>query len=372
MKFTIITHVPHIQSKNQYFAYSPYVNEMKIWAKYCDELIIVAPIQKKDKTAIDCSYNYDNVQFLKISEISLLGLKASLYAIVKVPKICWQIFKGMNQADHIHLRCPGNIGLLGCLVQILFPTKAKTTKYAGNWDPNAKQPWSYRLQKYILSNTFLTRNMQVLVYGEWERSTKNIKSFFTATYLEVDKTPIKKLDLKKTIQFVFVGTLVTGKNPLYTIQLVEALFKRGYNVALNLYGEGIERKFLEEYIVSKSLENIIQLQGNQNQEVVKKAYQNSHFVILPSKSEGWPKALAEGMFWGCIPIATRVSCVPFMLDSGDRGLLLQMDLEQDVQQLEIALNNEECFDTKRKKALDWSRQYTLEVFEREIKKMLVP
>jgi hypothetical protein len=31
------------------------------------------------------------------------------------------------------------------------------------------------------------------------------------------------------------------------------------------------------------------------------------------------KAIAEGMFWGCIPVGTAVSCVPFMLDEGKRG-----------------------------------------------------
>jgi glycosyltransferase involved in cell wall biosynthesis len=380
MTFAIITHVPHIHSQNQYFAYAPYVREMNIWSKYSDVLLIVAPIQIADKTAIDCSYNHKNLHFVVISPISLLGLKAILNAIFKAPKISWQIFKAMQQADHIHLRCPGNIGLLGCLVQIAFPNKAKTAKYAGNWDPKSKQPWSYRLQKWILSNTFLTRNMQVLVYGEWEGSTRNIKPFFTATYSETDKVPIQPLTLKGKINFAFVGALVSGKNPLYAIQLVEELFKKGYDVNLDLYGEGSERKALEHYITSNGLENSINLKGNQNQNEVTNGYQNSHFVLLPSKSEGWPKALAEGMFWGCVPIATPVSCVPFMLDHEGRGVLLEMtpesflnwqsNLDQDVQKIETVLNNQMDFDAKRKKASDWSRKYTLDVFESAIRKIL--
>lgn len=89
----------------------------------------------------------------------------------------------MVQADYIHLRCPGNMGL-EALVQMLFPNKPKTAKYAGNWNPKSKQPWSYRLQKWILSYTFLTQNMQVLVYGEWSNQTKNSKLFFSDTYSE--------------------------------------------------------------------------------------------------------------------------------------------------------------------------------------------
>jgi glycosyltransferase involved in cell wall biosynthesis len=114
------------------------------------------------------------------------------------------------------------------------------------------------------------------------------------------------------------------------------------------------------------------LKGNQPKNLVKEAYQNSHFIILPSKSEGWPKALAEGMFWGCVPIATPVSCVPFMLDYGNRGLLLEMDLELDSNQLENLLNNESDFLAKSQKAYDWSTKYTLDIFEAEIKKMLQP
>ena len=112
------------------------------------------------------------------------------------------------------------------------------------------------------------------------------------------------------------------------------------------------------------------MKGNQNQEIVKKAYQNAHFVLLPSKSEGWPKAIAEGMFWGCVSIATKVSCVPFMLDYGKRGVLLEMILEEDTQQL-AALNNVVTFENKRGKASEWSQKYTLDVFEEEIKKMLI-
>ncbi|RYJ50896.1 glycosyltransferase family 1 protein [Flavobacterium petrolei] len=370
MKFAIITHVSHVQVQNQYFAYSPFVNEMNVWSKYIDKLIIVAPMQNVELTAINCPYNSKDIKFMSIDQISLLGFWAVLNAILKAPKISWQIFKAMYCADHIHLRCPGNIGLLGCFVQMLFPSTPKTAKYAGNWDPKSKQPWSYRLQKWILSNSFLTRNMQVLVYGEWPNQTKNIKSFFTATYLDQDILPLLPKELKGTITFVFVGTLVQGKKPLYAVQLVAELFQKGYDVVLSIYGEGVQRALLESYILKHKLEGIIVLEGNQNQEIIKKAYQNSHFVVLPSESEGWPKAIAEGMFWGCVPVATAVSCVPFMLDYGNSGILLEMNLEYDIRQLEALLDDQSYFQMMSKKGSDWSRTYTLDVFENDIEKLL--
>lgn len=380
MNFVIITHVPHILEQNRYFAYAPYVREMNIWTKYVNKVIIVAPESKYQKSAIDSHYDHEKIEFVAVAGFDILNLKSIFSTVFKTPGICWKIFSAMQKADYIHLRCPGNMGLLGSLIQILFPNKIKTAKYAGNWDSKSKQPLSYKLQKWILSNTFLTRNMQVLVYGQWEGSSKNIKPFFTATYDQVDKLPIVTKDLKQKIRFVFVGTLVLGKNPLYAIQLVEALHKKGHDVALALYGEGTERNKLEHYIGKNNLENIISLEGNQTQDSVKNAYKQSHFVILPSQSEGWPKAVAEGMFWGCVPVATKVSCVPFMLDYGNRGVLLEMtrehssnwrsNLEKDVNLLEALLQNETDYQIMSEKSSDWSRKYTLDIFEEEIKKLL--
>ena len=370
MKFTIFTHVPHIKADNLYYAYAPYVREMNTWGENVDSLVIVAPFSSGSITAIDNSYSHPNIEFIAVPNFDILSINSIFSTILKLPGLVWAIYKAMKSSDHIHLRCPGNIGLLACFVQIGFPNKPKTAKYAGNWDPASKQPWSYRLQKWILSNTFLTRNMKVLVYGEWKGITKNIKPFFTATYRELDKEPLSTKDLISEVKFIFVGTLVKGKNPLYAIQIVESLLKKGVNVSLRLYGEGAGKKELADYVLKNELESLISFEGNQSKEIIQKAYIDSHFVLLPSESEGWPKAIAEGMFWGCVPIATAVSCLPFMLDYGKRGVLLSMNIENDVKQVEELIKNQNKYNSMQAEATAWSRNYTVDLFEIEIKKLL--
>jgi glycosyltransferase involved in cell wall biosynthesis len=306
----------------------------------------------------------------KLKDLNSLSFKAKMQSFLWSLYNIIILFKAFYWADHIHIRCPGNIGLLGCFVQMFFPSKIKTAKYAGNWDPKSKQPWSYRLQKWILSNTFFTRKMQVLVYGEWPNQSKNIKPFFTATYSEKEKQPLRSLNLNGNINFIFVGSLVVGKNPLYSIQLVEYLLKNNHKVSLNIYGDGVLKAELQRYIEENYLGKHIFLYGNQNQEVIKKAYQNSHFVILPSKSEGWPKAIAEGMFWGSVPMVTAVSCVPFMLAYGRRGMLLQMDFISDYNQFVMLLKNETLYQEMRIEGARWSRSYTTGFFETEIKRIM--
>jgi glycosyltransferase involved in cell wall biosynthesis len=259
---------------------------------------------------------------------------------------------------------------VGCIVQVLFPKKKKTAKYAGNWDPKAKQPLSYKFQKWILSNTFLTKNMQVLVYGEWEGQSKNIKSFFTASYWNTVKSPVPNKTFSTPYTFLFVGSLVAGKRPLYAIQLVEKLVKNGIPASLTFYGDGVLRQDLELYVAKNGLQEIIAFKGNQPATEVKKGYQEAHFLLLASKSEGWPKVVAEAMFWGAIPVSTAVSCVPWMLDYGARGLLLTLDIDQDKELLISLLAHKPELQKMSAAALAWSRQYTLDTFEQEISNLL--
>ncbi len=373
MNFVIITHVPHIVSNSDYYAYAPYVHEMNIWTKFVDKLTIVAPLAdvSLQKSAIDAKYDHESIEYIAIKNFDILSFKSTIKTVLKIPKISWTLFKAMRNADHIHLRCPGNIGLLACSIQIFFPNKPKTVKYAGNWDPNSPQPFTYKLQQWILNNTFLTKNCNVLVYGRWIGMSKNIKPFFTATYLERDKLPPQQITISSSkIKFIFAGMLVAGKRPLYAVKLVEALLKNDFDVELDFYGDGNLRAEMEEYIFKHQLQDRIKLLGNQEKYILKTAFQQSHFVILPSASEGWPKVIAEGMFWGCVPIATSVSCLEWMLDHGKRGILLTMNLNDDVTLIKTILNNDAVFQNKRDLSAAWSQQYTLDVFENEVKKML--
>ncbi|PIA77993.1 glycosyl transferase [Gaetbulibacter sp. 4G1] len=370
MRFLIISHVVHKPNSSQWFGYGPYVREMNLWLKYVDEVEIVAPKENKLLNDIDLTYKHNNIRFTKVPAIAFVDIKSIIISLLSLPQILYKLLIACKRADHIHLRCPGNIGLLGCLVQILFPKKIKTAKYAGNWNPKSKQPLSYKLQKKILSNTFLTKNITTLVYGDWPKQTKNIKSFFTASFKDSDKEEITIRNYKNQLKFIFIGSLVSGKSPDLAIKIIESLIAKGFDISLQIFGEGILRNDLEDYIKTNKLTSHISLEGNKSIEVIKKTLKTSHFLLLPSKSEGWPKAVAEAMFFGVIPISTSISCIPYMLDNSKRGILIDRNLENAV--LKIVENLESKDLNKMSKlASDWSQKFTLDYFESEIKKLLI-
>jgi len=371
MNFVIISHAIHKTHNGSLYAYAPYVQEMNLWLKYVNNVEIVAPLANQvNLSPIVIPYQHDNIKINAIPHIQFTSIKASIVSLFKLPYILFIIFKACKKADHIHLRCPGNIGLLGCIVQIFFPKKPKTAKYAGNWDSKSKQPKSYRFQKWLLRNESLTKNMKVLVYGNWQDSSKNIVPFFTASYKENEKMDISTKTLDGRINILFVGTLSHGKQPLLTVKTINELIKLDYNVHLDIYGEGQQRSIIEDFISENNLSVHVTLHGNKDKSTLKDACQKAHFLVFMSKSEGWPKAIAEAMFWKCLPISTKVSCVPEMLDYGNRGSIIKPELEFIISEFNFYISNKEIYKDKVEKAYLWSRTYTLDKFEAEIPKLL--
>tara|TARA_B100000929_G_scaffold236120_1_gene192743 strand:- start:7 stop:1113 length:1107 start_codon:yes stop_codon:yes gene_type:complete len=368
MRFAIFTHVPHFESGGHYYAYTPYIREMNIWLQFADEVEVVAPLStKKDHT--DTSYNHKKLVFTEISSINLLNFSSALMAIFRIPVILFQIISVMRRADHLHIRCPGNIGLLASIAQMFFPKKPKTVKYAGNWDRESAQPRSYKFQKWILSNTSLTRNAKVLVYGNWLDTSENIVPFFTASLSEQDKEIIEK-DFESPYKFIFVGNLVEEKGVFSCLEIIQELKEMGHEVKLIYYGNGPLKSKLKKFIEIRGFANNVMLKGNIPLEELKRAYKKSHFCLLPSQSEGWPKAVAEAMFYGCIPVASQVSCIPWMLDQGKRGVLIDSSINSAVKKIELLIKNPEKMADISRRAQVWSQEYTLEKFRKEIKKLV--
>jgi glycosyltransferase involved in cell wall biosynthesis len=395
MKLLLISDAPILIKNKEKVAYAPYVKEMNLWIKHACSTTYVCPTRYEPSLLTKA---FDNQYFNQIG-LRRLEFHTILTALISVLTIPYQaiiLWNAMRKADHIHLRCPGNIALLASMAQILFPSKRKTVKYAGNFDPCASQPIAYRLQKRILSNTFLSKNIKVLVYGNWPNQTKNIQPFFTASYHRNQIEPVANRNWNGPFKAVFVGTIGANKRPLEVFELIKELRANGMAISLDYYGDGPLKKVIENKVNQAGLEDHVRLHGNVDNTSLIQAYKKAHFSFLLSKSEGWPKAVAEAMFWGCIPVASKVSCVPWMLgietsnfqlptsnadketyplglgkgfDNTQRGVLIN-DILQAGTVVEEYIKQPELLQHMSQAAAAWSQQYTLDDFEREIALLL--
>lgn len=369
----VFTLVVHKKKNGQLFGYSPYINEMDMWTSHFDKVIVVGNFSNsKSIDKIESPYSHPNISLVKVPVFNVKSLYGIVKLLIYLPLIIFRMAKVMYQSDYFHFRCPSNVSAVAAIVQVFFPSIPKTTKYAGNWDPNSNQPIGYRFQKWLLSNTFLTKNMKVLVYGEWENQSKSVVPFMSATYKESEKIEFKEREYSGKLKFVFTGAMVVGKRPMLTIKIIEALIEKGILVELHMFGDGPLMNEIKLYLSEKKLDNYVFIYGNQPKEKIKACLLNAHFSILPSKSEGWPKAIAEGMFFGAIPISTKISCLPWILDYGKRGILIEANLEQAAATILESINKgNKHLNVLSQNALRWSQQYTVDRLENKISKLTI-
>ncbi len=366
MKLLLYSHVVHKKCNGHTFAYGPYVKEMNLWLEEFDSVTIVAPcIQSSNIDPIDESFRCKQINHISLFPFSTKGIDAILKSLLTIPINILIIYLTMIRKGHVHVRCPGNVGLLASLIQICFPWKSKSFKFAGNWVENVRQPITYRIQKWIIANCFLTRKSTTLVYGKKPSDNECVINAFTATYSENDKFPLtaRPLSIEKPIKLIFAGALISGKNPFVAVDVCRILNEQELNVTLTICGSGPLHENVLKYILDNGLNEKVICKGNMSRKELDFLYQSSHFLLMPSKSEGWPKSVAEAMWWGALPVVTPVSCVPDILGHGIRGILVSPDASQMATSILSVINNPEQYQLMCNQAMEWSREYTLESFQ---------
>ena len=116
MKLLVISSAPIVELNGKLHLYAPYEKEMQLWAKYADTIQFCCPIWREDKKLLIAPISFKVDMIVALQEFDITSFSNKLKAISLAFVALVKIFKAMKQADHIHLRCPGNIALLACLV----------------------------------------------------------------------------------------------------------------------------------------------------------------------------------------------------------------------------------------------------------------
>ncbi|HEY8053047.1 MAG TPA: glycosyltransferase [Steroidobacteraceae bacterium] len=123
-------------------------------------------------------------------------------------------------------------------------------------------------------------------------------------------------------RLISVGRLSAPKGYPVLIEAVALLRARGRNVDLTLVGEGPERAALEPLIALRGLGNCVHLAGACNHDRVAEYYEASDAFVLSSFLEGVPVVLMEAMAMELPCVATWITGIPEIIESGVDGLLV--------------------------------------------------
>ena len=249
-----------------------------------------------------------------------------------MPIYARHILAELKQADVVHVRCPAAISLIACfLLFFVRKPKIRWVKYAGNWRPEAKEPWSYALQHWWLEKN-LARSI-VTVNGEWPDQPKHIHSFLNPclTAEEIMEAEIlgKEKKLFQPVHLLFVGRLETEKGVAHCLEIAAKLFKKGISFYLDFIGDGPEREKFKKMADDLILSEQVRFQGWLSRKALNSFYAKAHFLILPSQTEGWPKVISEGMAYGVIPLVSATGCIPQYLRKMGVGRAFNPDQPED-------------------------------------------
>jgi len=176
-------------------------------------------------------------------------------------------------------------------------------------------------------------------------SKSNIE-FMSEHYLDIDVSrfevhkcgiPIEeyqfqpKSDSINSPVIISVGRLVPVKGFHTLLHASRHLLDKGFSHKVKIYGDGPERKRLEQLIESMSLKGTVELMGYASPINIHTALLDSDIFVLPSvfdpveKMEGIPIALMEAMAVGIPVISTRTGRIPELIEHGVSGYLSSPD-----------------------------------------------
>ncbi|MCG3161339.1 MAG: Glycosyltransferase Gtf1 [Acidobacteria bacterium] len=368
----IVSSAIHYRHDGRLFSYAPYAREIDLWADLFPELIIAAPCREAAPPP-DCSpFSRSNISILPQKETGGDTLGAKLKQMFSLPALIFSLCRAMLRADTIHVRCPGNLGLLGVALAPLF-SRRLVAKYAGQWTPYPGEPLTWRWQRAMLRSRWWRG--PVTVYGDWPNQPAHVVPFFTSVLNErqAERARIAAARRKlggKALRVLFVGRLSAAKNVNAIVNAVALLKARGISVECDIVGEGPERARLEKQAEESGVNDRVNFAGGVDFDRALDFYERADALALVSETEGWPKAIAEAMAFGLVCIGSDRGLIPKMLGEG-RGIVVPPgDAEALASALQRVIENpDECSETSRR-AAEWGQRYSLEGLQRAIGELL--
>jgi glycosyltransferase involved in cell wall biosynthesis len=356
MRLLITSHVIHYRHQGRLYAYGPYAREIDQWADLFAEVEIASPCRDQAPPGDCLPFERANISVLPQKEAGGETLWAKLGLLASIPGMVWGLGSAMRHADAIHVRCPGNLGLIGAVLAPLFSRRI-IAKYAAQWNGGAGEPFSARLQRAILSSWWWKG--PVTVYGNWPGSPKHVIPFFTslltAEQIERARQSAARDRRGPGLKVLYTGRLSKAKN-------VDVLLRSAARVpgaSVTIIGTGPERDSLAALASELGMAERVEFTGGLPFESVIDYLSAADVLVLASETEGWPKSIAEGMAFGLACIGSNVGFVPQMLEG--RGFAVTPRDEDGLTAALLRLaESPDRLAEMRQGAAVWAQRYSLE------------
>lgn len=282
------------------------VRELDQLATLSDELVHLATHHSGEVPGAALAHRNPRVRLRLLPPTGGPGWSAKLGIITASPRFFAALEEELAVADAVHVRAPANVALLA-LWRLRRYRGPLWVKYAGNWRPADRDAWSYRLQRWWLSRP---RGFVVSVNGRWEGQPDHVRTFDNPSFDLAELARLRALSSGKTLEtpprLVFAGRVEAAKGIEACLGAWELLRAKSIEAELDVCGDG---ELLEDLRARYRDRPGIRFHGWLEPQAVHEIFRQGHFLVLPSRTEGWPKVVSEGMAAGLVPVCSEVGSI---------------------------------------------------------------
>jgi glycosyltransferase involved in cell wall biosynthesis len=318
-KLVVISHTPHQQLPDgTLIGWGPTVSEINYLSIYWEKIVHIACLEPCSSNPSLQPYQNDNIELAFIPSFGGRSLWAKLSVFYLAPQIIYKILNNLKGATHIQIRVPMGIGIYVLPLFLFIPRKfILWVKYANNWQ-HLSASLAYRFQRWFLKQNFL--QCKVTMNGFWPNQESHCLSFENPSFAN-DQVELKKekKNFSSKLKMIFIGRLESAKGIDLIIDMLEKWplerIEEWIFVGDGELHEALRKVVKRHNINARFLGFISQLDASQ-------ALNEAHVLLLPSKSEGFPKVVSEAWVHGVIPIVSSVGSIPHYVKNEENGFLM--------------------------------------------------
>ncbi len=183
----------------------------------------------------------------------------------------------------------------------------------------------------------------------------NPKKHFILNFWLPNNFPIKNCPKEyktdESIKFLFVGWLIKEKG---IIELLNAilLLKNEKRFEIEIIGGGPLEQFIANFIHKNKLIGTVKFSGKVDDSTLRKAFEQSHILVLPSMYEGFPMTIIEGFHYGLPVISSNVGGISSVVKDSINGFIIDsVEPTSIYKAMKLYLDNPEIIENHSRDAL---------------------
>ncbi len=163
-------------------------------------------------------------------------------------------------------------------------------------------------------------------------------------------------DVHKPIRFIFVGRLAKQKNPMLMLESLDIVKKKKIPFELQIFGEGVLKDKMEQYVHEKGLDDCISFCGTSSH--VEEYLKNADLLLVTSFYEGFPLNIIEASSLSCYTLSTNWGdAVKEVIEEGKNGSIIDSFQTEKYAEALIHFITSETLSEKKRKCYESAKRF---------------